>query len=285
MSEHNWAEGIDVEIPNVARIYDYFLGGKDNFQADRDAADRINALSPFVGPTMRENRHFLRRAVSFLADPAGGAIGQFLDIGAGLPTHGNVHEVAQRLNPAARVVYVDNDPVVLAHARALMAEDDKVRVVAGDVRRVEELLAEPDVRDFIDWTQPIGLILIGLLHFVTDEHNPHQIVAMLRDHLPTDSFMALSHGTTDGFAKQLPRGHVGAVAKEYQQANEQTAMRPQAAIARFFDGFDLLPPGLVRLPDWRPDDIGEGLNVEQIGAYGGVARLRPPKVLNAADGA
>lgn len=274
MTRSDWAGDVDMTVPNVARIYDYNIGGRFNFEADRLAAERIHELNPYVRNTMRENRHFLRRATTFLADPQGGRVSQFLDIGAGLPTHGNVHEVAQSLNPDARVVYVDNDPVVLTHARALMAGDDNVQVVAGDIRQVEQILDNPVVQNFIDWDKPVGLMLIAILHFVSDEHDPQAIITTLHERLPAGSYLALTHGTIDGAAKLVGRSRVKAAKDQYKQTAEPLSLRSRAAIQRLINGFDLLSPGLVALPSWRPDGISEGLAPEMCGAYGCVARAR-----------
>ncbi|MEU6720694.1 SAM-dependent methyltransferase [Nonomuraea sp. NPDC046802] len=260
--------GVDPNIPSVARMYDYHLRGKENYPKDRAVADQVHQDNPNVRLGMRENRHFLRRAVTYLAGECN--IRQFLDIGSGLPTSGNVHEIAQRLNPTARVIYIDNDASVLTHARALVDGDDKVRVVAGDMRRVQDILDDREVQHFINWNEPVGLILVALLHFISDKHDPYHLVTTLRDQLPPGSYMALSHGSADGFS----RAQISPVEEHYEQATEQLALRSQESIVRFFDGFDLVPPGVVLVPTWRPDGISEGEDPRRCGTFGGVGRVR-----------
>lgn len=265
---------IDPNVPNVARMYDYFLGGTDNYAVDRAAAERVRQASPYVPVGMRENRHFLRRAVTTLAHPEGEChIEQFLDIGAGLPTQGNVHEIVRAINPRARVLYVDNDPVVIAHARARLADSDNVRVMEGDARRIDDIICQ--VASDIDWEQPVGVLLLGILHFITDDHRPYEIVSRLRERLAPGSCLAISHGTADGFAKILgSRRRVQSVRQEYDQATESLALRRRSEVARFFDGLDMLEPGLVALPSWRPDGIDEGLADPHLcGMYGGIGRV------------
>ncbi|MGI5292952.1 SAM-dependent methyltransferase [Nonomuraea polychroma] len=258
----DWESGLDPHRPNSARMYNFFIGGKDWYPADVAAAQRVLKLTPDTPKHSRENRYFLRRVVTHLSQVLG--VTQFLDIGAGLPTHGNVHEIA----PTARVVYVDNDPVVIATARALMAETDKVRIVHGDVRRPEQILSDPTVRTFLDWDAPMALLMVGLLHFVTDDEGAYGAVATFRDALPIGSYLALSHGWTDGFREDLVRD----VGQVYSSLSFQ--LRTHAQVASFFDGFDLVEPGLVHIPDWHPDGISEGLAPESVGMGGGVGRVR-----------
>lgn len=255
----------------MARIYDAALGGNNNFASDRAKLEEMDRLSPYIVRSMIENRYFLGRVVRHMAEAG---VRQFLDIGAGLPTQGNVHEVAQRIAPTARVIYVDHDPIVLAHARALMANDDKVHVVAGDVRRIDDLLN--DVASHIDWQAPVGVLMIAILHFVTDEHDPHGILATIRERLAPGSYLALSHGSRDGFegGKNLPRGRVNAVEKGYDEASEPLVLRPYGDIERMFTGFDLLAPGVVRVPFWRPDGMQTDLEPALCGTFGGLGRLR-----------
>ncbi|WP_328710496.1 SAM-dependent methyltransferase [Microbispora hainanensis] len=235
--------GIDVRTPNVARMYDYYLGGKDNFAADREAAERVIAAAPVTREIARANRAFLGRAVWFLAGEAG--ISQFLDVGAGLPTRENVHQVAQDTNPAARVVYVDNDPVVLSHARALLATNTQTRVVLGDVRKPGDILTDPDVRDLLDLSQPVAVLLVAVLHFVPDHEDPYGAVRALVDAMAPGSFLVVSHVE---YRPEL----VGAV-KPYQRANAPAVGRSLDDIGRFFDGLELVSPGLVNVREWRPD--------------------------------
>ncbi|NJP96000.1 hypothetical protein HCN51_42320 [Nonomuraea sp. FMUSA5-5] len=266
--------GIDTTRPTSAGIYNYVIGGKDHFPADREAAEAMLAGSPNTAVGMRATRAFLRRAVRWLADPDGGAIGQFLDIGSGFPTAGNVHEIAQSIDPDARVVYVDYDPTVVACARALTAGNDRVRVIGGDLRRVEDILGHPDVGDFLDWRRPIALVLNAVLHFVTDEQNPKRLIATVRDRMAPGSFLALSHGSMDGLDKTLSPEQIQTAEEQYRRAADPLVLRTHDAIQRFFDGFTLVEPGLVYVPRWRPDGADDGaLPPEMSGVYGGVARL------------
>jgi hypothetical protein len=220
----------------------------------------------------RENRAFLRRAVRYLARDAG--ISQFLDIGTGIPTSPNVHEIAQEANPRARIVYVDNDPIVLAHARALLTSgpDGKTAYIDADLRDVEKILSSPDVNDALDLSQPVALMLIAVLHFVADEDNPHGVVARLMAALPSGSYLALSHLTGD-FDPEAWEG----VAAVYRRSGVIMRVRTLQDIEQFFDGLDLVDPGVVSLPRWRPDPADAGPPAEtptdaQVSVYGGVAR-------------
>jgi hypothetical protein len=237
---------IDRSVPNGARIYDYMLGGKDHFQADETAAERMIAANPAAPLTARANRAFLGRAVRFLAKDAG--IRQFLDLGTGLPTQQNVHEVAQGVAPDARVVYVDYDPVVVLHGRALLATTGTVTVVQGDLRRPNEILAHPQTRRLIDFDQPVAVLLVAILHFITDEEDPAGIVARLRDEMAPGSHLVISHT-----ANESPDEVMAAAQQGFRMAGAPLTPRTRAEVARFFDGFDMLDPGLVEVSQWRPD--------------------------------
>ena len=237
--------GIDTTVASPARIYDYLLGGKDNYAVDRAAAEEIIGLVPEAPMAARLNRAFLTRAVRFMA---AAGIRQFIDVGAGLPTRGNVHEVAQRGAPEARVVYVDNDPVVLAHGRALLETSAGVAVVEGDLRRPEEILADARVRELIDFGRPVGLLLMAVLHFVADEDEPHACVRRLTGALPPGSLMAISHGWTGG----LGAGAAEVAQVIYRRTACEIQPRDPAEVGRFFDGLDLVAPGVTWLSDWRP---------------------------------
>ncbi|MGH3320551.1 MAG: SAM-dependent methyltransferase [Streptosporangiaceae bacterium] len=236
---------VDVRTPNVARMYDYYLGGKDNFAVDREAAKKALEAVPEAGAVMRQNRAFLGRAVRFLAGETG--IRQFLDIGTGLPTQENTHEVAQRVAPEARVVYVDNDALVLTHARALLATDDQTIVVEGDVRRPEEILADPGLRAHIDLARPVAVLLFSMLHFVPDDADASLIVATIRDAIAPGSYLAISHGTA------LEEDRATGFTQVYERATSPMTTRSRDQIQRLLDGFDLVDPGLVVGQDWRPD--------------------------------
>ncbi|MEW9527373.1 SAM-dependent methyltransferase [Microbispora sp. NPDC049125] len=248
---------------NVARMYDYYLGGKDNYAVDRERADEVISRVPLTREIARANRAFLGRAVRFLAAEAG--ICQFLDIGAGLPTQDNVHEVAQRANPASRVVYVDNDPMVLVHARALLAQDAQTRVIAGDVRNPDDILTHPEMRGLLDLSQPVAVLLVAVLHFIPDDHGAFPAVRTLVDALPAGSYLVLSH------VEHRPELEHGA--RQYRQANAPAVLRPVDEIARFFDGVELVPPGLINVRRWRPDDHVHAWD-RDVPFYGGVGVKR-----------
>jgi hypothetical protein len=241
------AAGIDVTVPSVARVYDYFLGGKDNFAVDREMAEAILRREPDGRAVPLANRRFLGRTVEFLAKAG---IRQFLDLGTGLPSQSNVHEVAQRVCPDARVVYVDNDPVVLNHAEALLAKDESTVVICEDMRESDRILAHAEVRRMIDFSQPVAVLFVSVLHFVTDEQNPWDIVSTLTEPLIPGSYLALSHITLDG----RPADVVADVQDRYKNSSAPVMFRDRAAITRFFDGFELVDPGLVHPTEWRADE-------------------------------
>ncbi|MGD0603819.1 MAG: SAM-dependent methyltransferase [Streptosporangiaceae bacterium] len=241
---------IDTTTPNVARIYDYLLGGKDNFAADREAARQLQDAIPDVAAIARDNRSFLGRVVRYLATEGG--IRQFLDLGSGLPTQANVHELAQGVvsfAPGVHVVYVDNDPVVASHGQALLASGGNVAMVFGDLRRPASILRDPDVAGLLDLSQPVGVLCTSTLHFIADEAEPHKIVAEYRDHLASGSYLAITHAIG---AEELVAERRGAEAV-YRQASSQLHVRPLADVLRFFDGFELVEPGFTWLAEWRPE--------------------------------
>ncbi|TQS42958.1 SAM-dependent methyltransferase [Cryptosporangium phraense] len=254
---------IDTSVPHPARRYDYWLGGKDNFAADRESGDAVIAAFPTIKLWAVENRKFLRRAVTYLAREAG--IRQFLDIGTGIPTANNTHEVAQSLTPDARIVYVDNDPIVLVHARALLTSTDAgaTAYLQADFRDPETILSQ--AREILDFSQPIGLMLIALLHFMKDSDQPYEHVRTLVDALPPGSFLAVTHAVDDYLPKQQAEGltDVGRVPFE---------MRSRAEVARYFEGLELVPPGLVSISEWRAEDeTGPRPSAADIAADGAVA--------------
>jgi O-methyltransferase involved in polyketide biosynthesis len=235
---------LDVARPNVARIYDYFLGGKDNFASDREAAEQILRIIPEARSGAMINRAFLGRAVRFLARAG---IRQFIDIGAGLPTQANVHEVAHKVDPAARVVYVDNDPVIRVHGQALLHSADTATVIEADLRDPDKILEHPELRAFIDFSEPVAVLMVGILHFIADFEDPYGIVAHVRERLAPGSHLAVSHATAES------RRNGNRVAAVYSQATAPLIPRGQAEVWRFFDGFELVEPGVVYAPQWRPD--------------------------------
>jgi trans-aconitate methyltransferase len=244
-------------------MYDYYLGGKDNFQVDRDAVDRVTQAMPEIRQLAQENRAFLRRAVRYMA---GQGITQFIDIGSGLPTVGNTHEIAQEINPKARVVYVDNDPIVLAFGRALLASDDNTAVATADMHRPAEVLEHPAMVKLIDFTEPVGVLMIAMVHFLTVEEHP-AVMGHLRDALAPGSFLAATHVTTDGHSRDAVAG----IESVYATTPTPIYFRDRDAIARFFDGFDLVDPGLVTIDAWRPD-LRDPAPEPTRWLYGGVGR-------------
>jgi len=239
---------LQTDRPHPARVYDYLLGGKDNFEADRRAAQEGLKANPSSRIPPRENRAFLRRAVRYLTVEAG--IRQFLDIGTGLPTSPNVHEVAQEIAPESRVVYADNDPIVLAHARALLtsSHQGKTAYVDADLKDPGGILSSPALRDTLDLNRPVGLMLIAIMHFVPDQDEPYAIVRSLLDALPSGSYLALSHLTGDLDPDVWP-GVAAALAK----GGATLRVRSFPEIRRFFDGLDLIDPGVELVTRWRPD--------------------------------
>jgi S-adenosyl methyltransferase len=238
--------GVDTKRANVARVYDYWLGGSHNFLTDQDVARAIATVEPNVRVFARANRAFLGRAVRFLA---ANGIGQFLDIGSGIPTEGNVHEVAQDADPAARVAYVDVDQVAVAHSRAILAGNENAAVIEADLREPQEILLNATVRRLIDFGQPTGLLLGMVLPFIADADDPWRIVATLRDALAPGSYLVLAHGSDES-----KPAVVHAAQKVYNRSvSTEVRMRSRAEILRFFDGFDLVDPGLVYVSQWRPD--------------------------------
>jgi hypothetical protein len=263
--------GIDITKPNIARVYDAFLDGKDNFAADRAVVEFTLQIVPDAASGARANRAFLRRVVQYLAGHAG--IDQFLDIGSGLPSQGNVHEVACAARPDARVVYTDNDPVVLAHAKALLASAPQVRVVTADARRPAEILDSPWVRGFIDFSRPVGLLMFAILHHVGDEEDPAGIVAQFRDAAAPGSYLAISSFRMPGPEHPQDAAKTRAVQEVFNTQLGTGRWREHEEILRWFGDWELLDPGLVPLPEWRPDTAGP---IEPDSTYhgfvGGVAK-------------
>ncbi len=243
----SWApQGIDLTVPSVSRVYDYFLGGSHNFEVDREAARVALKAFPGIPKIGQANRAVMRRAVQFAVDRG---IRQFLDIGSGIPTFGNVHEVAQAAAPGARVMYVDNDPVAVAHSKAVLADNPDAAIAAADLRDPRSILEHPETRRLLDLDQPIALMLVAVVHFLPDADRPAEIIATLRDALAPGSVMVITHATLLGPTPQAQRG----VQEAYQRTTTPLLMRTAAELEPFFDGFDLVEPGIVPLPHWRPD--------------------------------
>jgi hypothetical protein len=238
----------DAPQPNIARIYDYLLGGKDNYGPDREVGSRIEQAMPAVHLGVRQQRAVLRRVVRHLVGEVG--LRQLIDIGSGLPTADNVHQIAQQIEPASRVVYVDNDPVVLSHARALLADRRETVVAVGDLRDPAAILAEPVLREHIDFDQPVGLLLCGILHYVLDEEQPALIVKQLVEALPSGSYVFIHHLITPEDSSDA-----GTVAAEaaLRQGVGRGQFRSRAEVAAFLDGLELVEPGVVTVTEWRPD--------------------------------
>ncbi|MGP3912247.1 SAM-dependent methyltransferase [Nonomuraea sp. 10N515B] len=265
--------GIDPNVPSVARMYDYYLGGRDNFAADREAAEKMIEIGRQMGNDAREialaNRGFLGRAVRMLAEAG---VRQFVDIGAGLPTQDNVHQVARRHGAGSRVVYVDNDPIVLVHARALLARDPDVLALEGDLKDPDAILDDPRVAGHLDLSQPYAVLLVSVLHFITDDTEARRIVARLRERLGPDGYLVLSHL------------YAGDAADDVTEASRQVysrtspgglARRGYDEIAAYFDGLDLLGPGVVPVADWAQDASPDGsYDLVRSGILAGVGRVR-----------
>jgi hypothetical protein len=257
--------GIDPTVPSTARMYDYWLGGHDHFAVDRTAALEVSEAAPQVRMMAVENRKFLRRSVRYLAAEAG--IAQFLDIGTGLPTQGNVHQVAQQVNPAARVVYVDNDPMVLAHSRALKTSGNTA-VIEADLRDPSAILDHPRTRALIDFSQPLAVLLVAVLHFIGGSDEPYAIVESIREAMADGSYLVVSHGT-GGIQSDDSAGKVAAHYRK--KVASGSTLRDRDEILRFFTGLELIEPGLVQVPYWRPD-APEPPDANKVWVLGGVGR-------------
>src|SRR3984957_16033715 len=254
---------VDTGVAHIARVYNYWLGGKDNFTADREAAEVVIASYPTVLTSVRAQREFLGRAVTYLAREAG--IRQFLDLGTGLPSASNTHEVAQRVAPQSRIVYVDNDPIVLAHGRALLASSPQgaTAYLDADLRNTGAILAE--AADLLDFREPVAVMLIGILHCIPDSDDPVGIVNRLLDAVPPGSYLVIAHPASDIHANQI-----GTAANQLNRLMaEPVTLRSHAEVARFFDGLDLAAPGLVQLPRGGAVPADPGV---ELANYGGVAR-------------
>jgi hypothetical protein len=263
-------DGTETERPNAARVYDYYLGGSHNFEADREMARRAIALWPDVPKIIRANRAFLHRAVRYIATQG---VRQFVDLGSGMPTVGSVHEVARSVIPDSRVVYVDIDPVVVAHARMILGGDANASVINADLADAGAVLDHPDLRRLLDLREPVAVLMIAVLHFVPDGSRPAQIVAAYRDRLVPGSYIAVTHATQDGQPPELASDH----RKLYARTPTPMTMRSYDEIAQLMAGWDLVDPGLVRMPLWRPDSVEElPEHPEEFAGYGAVGRLAVP---------
>ena len=255
---------IDTSVAHPARVYDYWLGGKDNFAADREAAERVLAVSPGLRWRIQANRRFLARAVRYLAEDAG--IRQFLDIGTGIPSANNTHQVAQEVAPDARIVYVDNDPIVLSHARALLTSGPRgaTQYVHGDAREPGPIIES--AAETLDFSQPVALMLIGVLHLIQDSEDPWGLVAWLMAQLPAGSYLAISHPAID-----IAPGQAEAQRRYNERVSTPQTLRDRDQVARFFEGLELVEPGLVYVHTWRPGEFDTAPE-DATSAWGGVAR-------------
>jgi SAM-dependent methyltransferase len=268
MERPAWApRSIDISVPSVARIYDYYLGGSHNFEVDRQAARRALEHLPGLPKIMQANRAFMRRAVRWAV---GEGVTQFLDVGSGIPTFGNVHEVAQAACPEARVVYVDHDPVAVAHSQAVLEGNDRADVVAADLRKPQEILTAEPVERLLDLNRPVALLLVAILHFVEDDDEPYDAVAQLRDALAPGSLLILTHASYEGIP--LPPERAEGAVDVYKDIRNPLIMRSREQIARFFEGYEMVEPGLVPMPYWRPETAPEGEDPYAFSGYAGVGR-------------
>lgn len=236
---------VDVNTPSAARMYDYYLGGSHNFTADRETADAVAQAIPWVKDVAVANRAFLRRAVRFCVAQG---IRQFIDIGSGTPTVGNVHEIAQQADPSCRVVYVDNEPVAVAHSELLLEDEPQAAIVQADARDPEAILSAPETAALIDFEQPVAVMMVALLHFIPDTSDPLGIIGKFRDVMAPGSFFGMSHVTQDSYAEPLQK-----LVELYRKSTNPVTARTRAEITGLFTGFDLVEPGLVWTEEWQPE--------------------------------
>ena len=263
-----WApEGIPLDRPSPARIYDYNLGGYHNFEADRMVAEQLNAVHPDMALNSRVLRAFLRRVVRFLVAQG---IDQFVDLGSGIPTVGNVHEVAQGANPAARVVYVDIDPIAVAHSKAILADNPDADAIQADLAEPDDILGHPVVKDLIDFSRPVGILMLGVMHFVLEDERAYDAVRTFRDVAVPGSYMAISQMSLE----QVPSETADTLRQITARSQIPTKMRSYAETMQFFERLELVEPGLVSPPLWRPEGPDDLLlnQPERVLGWGGVGR-------------
>ncbi|MEV4145170.1 SAM-dependent methyltransferase [Amycolatopsis sp. NPDC049691] len=249
MTDDHAKRGIDFDKPNAARVYDYLIGGKLNYAIDRVFAEQILEVRPEARELALLNRRWLRRAVRFGAEQG---IRQFLDIGSGMPTVGHVHEVVQAIDPAARVVYVDNEPVAVAHSEIVLKNNDNAAMVQADAEYPADVLEHPTTERLLDFDEPVMLIMAAFVHFIPDSRDPAGLIATYRDALAPGSYLALSSGTFEGQGEEVRRA-----AELYRKSGTDVVARSRAELRALLDGFELVPPGIVFTPEWRPDDPAE----------------------------
>ncbi|MBB5867646.1 O-methyltransferase involved in polyketide biosynthesis [Allocatelliglobosispora scoriae] len=257
-------DGLATDRPNVARMYDYYLGGSHNYPADREMAQRVIATYPALPEVARLNRAFLGRVVRFLSDAG---IRQFVDLGSGLPTVGNVHQIVQSIDPGARVVYVDHDEMAVLYSRVMLVGNPGAAVVQGDITEIRQVFRHRDLRCLIDFKEPVAVLLFGLLHFVSDGIGPMAIIDEILQTVASGSYLALSHASRDGLADEADR-----IAGLYARSGSPMAFRSHAEIAAFFADFPLVEPGLVPMEIWRPDEAESAIAPPVYSGYGGVGQ-------------
>lgn len=265
-------DDVDVNVPSAARAYDYFLGGANSFAVDRAFAHRVLEIAPSVPAVTKLNRSFLRRVVEFCV---GRGVRQFLDLGSGIPTVGNVHEIAQQVDLESRVVYVDYEPVAYAYARQLLAGNPFATIIQADIREPERILDHPETRRLLDFSEPVALLMVGVLLFISDDDQPGELVETYRRRLAPGSFVAISHIASEQAGPEL-QAEVAWLVGAYAAADEHVYVRTHQEILGWFDdGMQLVEPGLVCLPDWRPDNPPpEQPSVARPLGYGGVAEVK-----------
>jgi SAM-dependent methyltransferase len=265
MVRPQWAPPeVDIERPSAARMYDFYLGGSHHFAADREAARQVLSVLPDTPNVARANRAFLGRCVRHLAQAG---IRQFLDLGSGMPTSGNVHEIAGQVSPHCHVAYVDIDPTAVAHSRELLADVPGTAVIQADLRQPDDILAHPDLDATLDLNRPVAVLMFAVLHFIAEADQPSVILHRLRTALAPGSCLAISHGTHEGREEEVER-----LRAVYDKGGNQVTSRSRAQIAAFFEGFEPVPPGVVWVPQWHPEPDDDVHNPYRSGLIGGVGR-------------
>ena len=260
---------IDTDVFSVARLYDFLLGGKHNFAPDRDFGRRLLAIEPNGRMILQENRHWLARAMKVMLDDG---VRQFLDLGSGIPTQSYVHELARAVDPEARVVYIDRDPAAVSHSNYILKGDPLAGAAPADMIDADRVLGDPTVKTLIDFDQPVGLTALAAWHFVADADDPKGVLADYRRELAPGSYLGLTHATVDGATGDLVRS----VQSEYQSVMQNPTPRTREEVAEFFEGFEILPPGIVNLPAWRPNRPEDAEGAENVWFYGALGKLQTP---------
>lgn len=263
----DWApEGLDLNTPSAARVYDYFLGGANNFGVDRELARKVLEVVPETPLVVQANRAFLHRAVRYLLEQG---IRQFIDIGSGIPTVGNVHETAQREAPESRVLYVDHDPVAVAHSELILGENAQAKVLQADLRQPKDILDSAQLSEVIDLSRPVGVLMVAVLHFIHDDEHPDDAIRQFRERLAPGSYLVISHATSDDQSAET-----ASAAALYRSATDSVVLRTCQRIRELFDGWELVEPGMVWVPEWRPnwtDEVGSDPASSRV--FAGVGRL------------